>query len=188
MNINLLYQLIERTGNLLRVEQRLAGREFGLQEVHLQVLLYLSLCNRYSNTPAAVTEYLNATKGTVSQSLKVLETKDYITKQPDADDKRVLHLNLTTQGEQVIKETIPSLVFAEAIEGLTSQQVKDIQVNLTLLLTSWQQANKLRSFGVCQTCHFFIKEEKGFRCGLTQEPLSKHDSSRICREHEKRLS
>ncbi len=47
MNQNLLYQLVERIGNFLRVEQRLAGKAFGLQEVHLQVLLYLSLCNRY---------------------------------------------------------------------------------------------------------------------------------------------
>lgn len=185
MNINLLYQLIERIGNLLRAEQRLTGKALGLQEVHLQVLLYLSLCNRYSNTPAAVTEYLNTTKGTVSQSLKVLQTKNYIAKQADADDKRVVHLNLTTQGEKVVKETIPPLVFSETIERLTSQQVSDIQLNLTLLLTSLQQANQLRSFGVCQTCRFFTKEENGFRCGLTKEPLSKYDSSRICREHEK---
>lgn len=184
MNINLLYQLIERTGNLLRVEQRLTGKDLGLQEVHLQVLLYLSLCNRYSNTPIAVTEYLNATKGTVSQSLKVLEAKGYLVKQPDGNDKRVVHLNLTAQGEQVVTEAIPSLAFVETIQGLTSGQVKDLQVNLTLLLTSLQQANQFRSFGVCQTCRFFIKKDNGFRCGLTKESLSEYDSSRICREHE----
>lgn len=188
MNINLLYQLIERTGNLLRVEQRLAGKDLGLQEVHLQVLLYLSLCNRYSNTPIAVTEYLNATKGTVSQSLKVLENKGYLTKQPDANDKRVVHLNLTTKGEKIVQQVIPPLSFIETIEGLTSQQAQEIQQNLTLLLTSLQQANKLRSFGVCQTCQFFLREENGFRCGLTKEALSKDDSSRICREHELSLN
>jgi hypothetical protein len=42
MNNTFLYQLLERIGNLLRAEQRLVGNEFGLQEVHLQVLLYLS--------------------------------------------------------------------------------------------------------------------------------------------------
>ena len=184
MNINLLYQLIERTGNLLRAEQRLTGKALGLQEVHLQVLLYLSLCNRYSNTPIAVTEYLNATKGTVSQSLKVLEAKCYIVKHPDANDKRVVRLTLTNQGEQVVREAIPPTVFVDAVEGLTPRQVQDLKLNLTLLLSSLQQANRLRSFGVCQTCRFFTKEENGFRCGLTQESLSEYDSSRICREHE----
>lgn len=184
MNMNLLYQMIERIGNLLRAEQRLVGKAFGLQEVHLQVLLYLSLCNRYSNTPIAVTEYLNATKGTVSQSLKVLEKKDYIVKLPDANDKRVVHLQLTTQGEQIIQEVIPPVVFVDAISGLTPQQVQDLKLNLTLLLTSLQKANRLRSFGVCKTCQFFLTEDNGFRCGLTKEPLSEHDRSRICREHE----
>ncbi len=184
MNLNLLYQLIERTGNLLRAEQRLAGKAFGLQEVHLQVLLYLSLCNRYSNTLIAVTEYLNATKGTVSQSLKVLETKGYISKKPDPDDKRVSHLLLTEEGQKIIDEVIPPPVFRDAIGSLTSQQVQDLKLNLTLLLSSLQQANQLRSFGVCQTCRFFTKEDNGFRCGLTKESLSKYDASLICREHE----
>ena len=184
MNIHLLYQLLERTGNLLRAEQRLAGKVFGLQEVHLQVLLYLSLCNRYSNTPIAVTEYLNATKGTVSQSLKVLESKGYISKKPDPDDKRVIHLILTEQGQRIVARVIPPPVFTHAIKDLTSQQIKDLKLNLTLLLSSLQRANRLRSFGVCQTCRFFIKEDNGFRCGLTQESLSEYDSSRICREHE----
>lgn len=184
MNINLLYQTLERIGNLLRAEQRLSGKALGLQEVHLQVLLYLSLCNRYSNTPVAITEYLNATKGTVSQSLKILETKGYIDKQADVDDKRVVRVNLTAQGKQIVNEIIPPPIVAETIEGLSSEQVKDIQHNLTLLLISLQRANQLRSFGVCQTCRFFTKEKNGFRCGLTKEPLSKYDSSRICREHE----
>ncbi len=184
MNQNLLYQLVERIGNFLRVEQRLAGKAFGLQEVHLQVLLYLSLCNRYSNTPIAVTEYLNATKGTVSQSLKVLETKGFIVKQNDTNDKRVVHLILTEEGQKIIKDVIPPAIFGDAINSLTSPQVKSLESNLTLLLTALQQANQLRSFGVCQTCRFFTKKDSGFLCGLTQESLSEDDASRICREHE----
>ena len=184
MKNNFLYQLIERSGNLLRSEQRLAGKAYGLQEVHLQILLYLSLCNRYSDTPIAVTEYLNATKGTVSQSLKVLDTKGYIEKNSDPDDKRVIHLLLTESGQQIVEKIVPPTVFRDSISTLNSQQVEDLKLNLTLLLSSLQQTNQLRSFGVCQTCRFFTREEEGFRCGLTKESLSKYDSSRICREHE----
>lgn len=38
---------------------------------------------------------------------------------------------------------------------------------------------------VCHTCRFFGREEPGYRCGLTGEPLSAADSTRICREHER---
>ncbi|MCI0482724.1 MAG: MarR family transcriptional regulator, partial [Candidatus Dadabacteria bacterium] len=63
--------LIERLGNLLRAEERAAGA--GLLPVHVRMLSYLSVCNRYSDTPAAVTEFAGATKGTSSQSIAVLE-------------------------------------------------------------------------------------------------------------------
>lgn len=179
-----LYQLLERINNLLRAEQRLVGNEFGLQEVHLQVLLYLSKCNRYSNTPLGVTEYLSSTKGTVSQSIKVLEKNGYIVKQADDKDRRVVHLVLTEQGKKVLKQAIPPPLFLKAVEEITLRQAEDLEKLLTQVLTSLQQANQLRSFGVCQTCRFFTEEDKGFRCGLTKEPLSKEDSFLICREHE----
>ncbi|MDJ0689655.1 MAG: MarR family winged helix-turn-helix transcriptional regulator [Xenococcaceae cyanobacterium MO_188.B32] len=184
MDNTLLYQLLERIGNLLRAEQRLVGNELGLQEVHLQVLFYLSHCNRYSNTPLGVSDYLNATKGTISQSLKVLEKKGYIVKEADANDRRVVHLILTTQGQKLLKQVVPPSLFAHAVKELSDEQVKSLTTQLSLLLSRLQKANRARSFGVCHTCRFFLREEDGFRCGLTQEALSHDDSFRICREHE----
>ena len=95
MNQTNLYPLIERIGNLLRTELRKSGHDLGLQPVHLEALHFLSICNRYSDTPMAVTDYLGATKGTVSQTLKVLETKGYLTKVVDVKDRRVQHLKVS---------------------------------------------------------------------------------------------
>jgi DNA-binding MarR family transcriptional regulator len=60
---------------VLKVRGCQAGAAHGLQPVQLEVLNYLSSCNRYSDTPMAVTEYLGQTKGTVSQTIKTLEKK-----------------------------------------------------------------------------------------------------------------
>ena len=70
-----LFNIIERLANVLRQEVRAEGQSLGLQPVQQEALYYLSICNRYSDTTLAVTEYLGLTKGTVSQSLKVLENK-----------------------------------------------------------------------------------------------------------------
>ena len=75
-----------------------------------RVLHYLSVCNRYSDTPMAVTEYLGQTKGTVSQTLKVLEKKALLFKEPDKDDKRVMHLKLTEQGQAAVARQHPYTV------------------------------------------------------------------------------
>ncbi len=80
MNTLVTQQLLERLASLLRSENRQMLVEFGLQPVQFEVLQYLSICNRYSDTPMAVTEFFGQTKGTVSQTLKVLEKKNLLEK------------------------------------------------------------------------------------------------------------
>ena len=94
--------LLERITGLLRNERRQLLASHGLQPVQFEALNYLAHCNRYSDTPMAVTEYLGQTKGTVSQTLKVLENKGLIVKIGDDKDKRVSHLKLTEAGKSLI--------------------------------------------------------------------------------------
>lgn len=47
--------------------------EEGLQLVHVEILQYLSVCNRYSDTTQTISEYLGQTKGSIFQSLGHLE-------------------------------------------------------------------------------------------------------------------
>jgi DNA-binding MarR family transcriptional regulator len=79
----LTYDYVERLSELLRIDSRQAGADHGLQPVQLEALHYLSICNRYSDTPAAVTESLGQTKGTVSKTLRVLKRKGLLSKQLD---------------------------------------------------------------------------------------------------------
>lgn len=63
---------IERISSLRSSLVRKAATAAGLQFIHAEILEYLGRCNRYSNTAQALTEYLGLTKGSVSQSLKLL--------------------------------------------------------------------------------------------------------------------
>ena len=65
-----LYDYLERLTSLMRAWSREQPLVAELQPVQLSALHYLARCNRYSDTPLGVTEYLGLTKGTVSQSLK----------------------------------------------------------------------------------------------------------------------
>jgi hypothetical protein len=57
---------VGRLASPVRNEARQALAEHGLQPVQFEALHYLTRCNRYSDTPMAVTEFLGQTKGTVS--------------------------------------------------------------------------------------------------------------------------
>jgi DNA-binding MarR family transcriptional regulator len=177
------FDLIERMTALIRSEERKKCTELGLQPVHLQVLDYLSRCNRYSDTPAALANYLGMTRGTVSQTLLLLVKKGFIQKTTDTTDRRMVHLSLLDEGNAILKQARTSELFMQAALLFKEHEFINNQEMFMKALTSLQKANKSQSFGQCKTCRHFTVTETGFRCGLTQEQLSRDDSEKICQEH-----
>ncbi|GAB6068166.1 MarR family transcriptional regulator [Methylothermus subterraneus] len=174
------YSYLERLANLLRAEARQSSR---LQPVQLEVLHYLSICNRHSNISTAVAEYLGLTKGTVSQTLSVLERKGYLKKLPDAQDKRIVHLHLTAKGKAALAASLPPKALRLALEQMTKERQQQLVANLDNLLKAMQSARSRKAFGVCKTCGYLQATESGYRCGLTELPLSFEELELICREH-----
>ena len=184
MNPLLIHQYLERLSNLLRNDLRKFGKQYGLQPVHVSVLHYLALCNRFSDTPLSVTEYLGLSRGTVSQTIIILENKGLIEKRRDPQDRRVIHLALTPQGKNWVDKTMPAPILEKACHALPADQHNQILDALKLILHSCQQANAMKSFGVCYSCRYHqIRSTSDFYCALTQQPLSVDDAQKICREH-----
>lgn len=185
MNILKTQQLLERMASLLRTETRNLLFQHGLQPVQFEALHYLSTCNRYSDTPMGVTEYLGQTKGSVSQTLKVLEKKGLIEKKPDKTDKRVAHMSVTKAGCKLLHNLAPSPLLAAASKQLDKADTMTIETSLHGLLKTIQQANHFKTFGQCATCRHNIKQSSNeYICGLTKEALSSEEIELICREHE----
>lgn len=179
----MLFDLLERLSSLNRVWFREHPKLTELQPIQLSALMYLGRCNRYSNTPLAVTEYLGLTKGTVSQSLKALETKGLLVKTQDTRDKRSVHLELTAPARALLDTVTPPdfLVAAARRMGARSE---DLEGLLLELLRNIQQGQNVPSFGLCRTCRFHQTVAAGAFCGLTQEPLESLEIDLICREHQ----
>lgn len=177
------FKLIERISALLRSEERKKYAAIGLQPVHGQVLEYLAKCNKYSNTHASVAEYLGLTKGTVSQSIQILERKRYLEKNIDSLDGRVVHLSLSEQGKTLIDELKPLDIFKQAETKVGHQAFNTIDQALQTTLSVLQKANHSKSFGLCRTCHYFAVESHHYQCGLTGEDLDREDTDKICRDH-----
>ncbi|HHJ38123.1 MAG: hypothetical protein AXA67_03265 [Methylothermaceae bacteria B42] len=175
------YHYLERLGNLIRAEARKTKAK--LQPVQLEMLHYLNICNRYSDTPAAITEYLGLTKGTVSQSLSVLESKGYLSKTIDKKDRRVVHLKLTKKGRDILAGSLPPKVLTMGLERLPPQQHAQIIDSLHHLLSAMQESHGLKTFGECRTCHRLNRDENGYSCQLTGQTLREEETELICREH-----
>ena len=176
--------LLERLNNLLRMEVRSFGLKYGLQPIQIEALTYLTRCNRYSDTPQAVTEYLGLTKGTVSQSLKVLEQKGLLRKQQDTEDKRITHLAVTAKGKKLIEQAFPAKSLEAALSKTNFLQGHTLEETLRTLLHEMQEQHGRKTFAACHTCRFHERHKQGSVCGLTKEALSERDGQLICREHE----
>lgn len=169
---------------LMRAEQRACG-EGELQPVHLEALGYLARANRYSNTPQALTEYLGATKGTVSQSLLLLHRRGLIEREADLKDRRIVRLRLSAAGRKLVTGTARAGRWTAALNSISPRQQQDAQEALEALLRQLQLARGGRTFGLCHGClHFRQEAQNRFRCNLTGEALTSADARKICREHE----
>ncbi len=177
------YASVERMVALIRSEERKKCTEFGLQPVHFQMLDYISRCNRFSDTPAALASYLGMTRGTVSQTLLLLNRRDLIEKRIDAQDKRIVHLLLRPQGEKILENIRTTDLFSQANEILNKNEVLSHEDTFLKALLALQKANQSKTFGLCKTCKYFTTTETGFNCGLTHQALSESDSEKLCQEH-----
>ena len=177
-----LLELVERLGNLMRTELRKAGADEALQPVHLQALTYLAKANRYSNTPQAVAEYLGLTKGTVSQTLLLLDRRGLIERFEDEIDRRVVRLRLSSAGEQLLAEAQPSLAWQNATRNISPNRIRNATSALREALMTLQQDNEGAAFGVCHNCAWHQKlSQRIYRCGRMGDRLSGPETRKICR-------
>ena len=176
---------LERLARLMR------AREHGedLNPAQWEALRFLSRANRFSNSPSALTRYLGATKGTVSQTLIALERKGYITRALRDGAKKSISLTLTGKGQDALARD-PWADLARAAEDLGGKTKRRLHRGLAELLDQELKRSGHASFGVCATCRFFRErgrsdDAKGpHLCMLFEDALSEDDAQRICREHQ----
>lgn len=171
----------ERLSRLMRA----AEHDEGLNPAQWEALRFLSRANRFSNSPGALTGYLGATKGTISQTVMALERKGFIAKAIRQGEKRSVELTLTPKGEEVLKMD-PWARLAKAAEELGGKTKRRLAKGLRELLDGELKRGRHLSFGQCATCRFFREKGagEGHHCMLLEVALTQEDSQRICVEHE----
>ena len=176
-----LFDILERLANL---QQSCFYRDSQLRHlpsVQISALYYLSHCNHYSNTPGAVAEYLGFTKGTISQSLRKLESQGWISREGDSHDKRIVRLFITDKAREILYGVISQNMIDQACASL-HHQGETLQQQLLHLLRQLQKQENQRIFGECYQCRFHQTEQEKTYCGLTQELIPKENTRLICRE------
>ncbi len=179
-------EVIERLARALVAE----AHGSPLKPVQWEALRYVARANRFSRTPSALATYLGTTKGTVSQTLQVLESRGLLQKISSPADLRQVRLELTKNGQECLGDN-PLSRIEIAAANLDPQDAIIAATALQDILRDILSQRGGLPFGVCRTCrHFKAGEGKdqAHTCTLLKVDLTENDSSKICIEHELRVA
>ena len=169
--------LIERIARLNAADEWTDG----LNPTQWTALSYLARANRFSRSPSQVTEFMAATRGTVSQTLKALARKGLIEEVRSETDRRWISYVVTAAGEAALNR---ATITQDALSTLDPALAGPLTDGLEALLSGALKARDSRPFGLCRTCRHHRKKKGGGYCALLDEDLAREETSQICYEHE----
>jgi MarR family transcriptional regulator, negative regulator of the multidrug operon emrRAB len=169
--------LLDRLAAQMQQAVRDDAARHGLLPVQLQVLSFLANANNYSDFALSVSEYLGLTRGTVSQTLTVLEREGFITKRADEMHGRRVHLDVTDKAKVALSDSW-SVQLADLLP--TDEHPENLRTIATLV-SAFRKLNH-SGFGVCKDCSYFKKKGAAGQCGLTGDPLPTPQITKLCRE------
>ncbi len=91
-------ELLLRLSRLAEAE----GWDRGLNPAQAAALAYLARANRFSRAPSHLADWLGATRGTVSQTLKSLAARGLVAEGPAPRDRRSISYALTEAGQAAL--------------------------------------------------------------------------------------
>ena len=177
-------RIVELVDRLGRITHSLQFAE-GLNPAQWIALRYISRANRHSCTPSALADFMNCTKGTVSQTLKTLQDKGFVERRRRSGDRRGVRIVLTIQGYEVLKRD-PLSTISEAVSPCTETERASFVRDLEHLLDIVQTRHSLAEFGPCPDCRHLMPDaddpadSSRNRCAVTGEMIGPAELSSIC--------
>jgi DNA-binding MarR family transcriptional regulator len=151
----------------------------GLTAAQWTALRYFSRANRLSRTVSAFAEFHLTTKGTASQTVKSLVSRDLLARAQSDRDGRSVTLNLTRAGRAVLAQD-PFEALVDAVARLPHPELGDLEAGLARVLEDLAGERGKPMFGICTACSFLCRAGPAFTCRLVGESLEWDETRQIC--------
>jgi DNA-binding MarR family transcriptional regulator len=181
---------LERLSQVFRVRLREEAWERDLSPTQAQFLIYLLYHDVELRRVSQLAREFDLTKATVSDAVASLETKGLVQREQWPEDRRVVTLRLTTDGEK-LATTLSEWAdpVREHLGRFSPEEREAVMRFLIGLIGSLQRSGLIAVARMCVTCSFFLQdihpgERAPHHCGLLDVPLSGADLRVDCPEHE----
>ncbi|MFQ5446761.1 MAG: MarR family winged helix-turn-helix transcriptional regulator [Saprospiraceae bacterium] len=176
---------LERVSEAFRVLLWNQSKENSLSPIQIQILIFIHFHSLEKCKVGYLADEFNMTKATISDSVRVLLTKDLVTKQTDPVDTRSYTLSLTEEGKKIAqKASFFASSIEQPVEKLTQEQ-KTIMLNgLLKLIYDLNKSGIITIQRMCFTCSFYNAKNGIHYCSLLKTKLAESDVRVDCPEHE----
>lgn len=179
---------LERISEAFRVLLWNESKENSLSPIQIQILIFIYFHSQEKCKVGYLADEFNMTKATISDSVKVLLSKELVAKETDPIDTRSYSISLTAEGKKIAKKTS---LFASSIEQplekLTEEQ-KAIMLNgLLKLIYDLNKSGIITIQRMCFTCSNYQVDKGIHYCKLLKSRLAESELRVDCPEHELHL-
>lgn len=103
-------------------------KNFSLSRIEIIIISFLHN-NPGLDTAGDIVDYRMLSKGNVSQSVEALIQKGYLRRASDKEDRRRIHLSLTEQTAEIIRQIdeIKNLFYQKLTAGLTPEETQQYE-------------------------------------------------------------
>jgi DNA-binding MarR family transcriptional regulator len=181
---------LERLSQVFRVRLREEARRRNLSPIQAQFLVYLLHHDVELRRVSQLAREFDLTQATVSDAVASLETKGLLRREQWPEDRRVVTLRLTPEGDGLATSLSNwADPIREHVEGFSQGERETGMGFLMELAGSLQRSGLITVARMCVTCRFFRRdvrpgEASPHHCGLLNVPLGGSDLRVDCPEHE----
>ncbi|MCC5940343.1 MAG: winged helix-turn-helix transcriptional regulator [Balneolaceae bacterium] len=178
---------LERISQAFRVLLWRESKEYSLSPIQVQLLIFLLHHSEEKRKISYLADEFNMTKATISDSIKVLEKKKLITKEPEPNDSRSYVIHLTSEGSKTAQEN--SLFTNEIrtpIDMLSADDKENLLLSLLNIIRHLNRTGVITIQRMCMTCKHYETTDNGKQhfCKLLNQKLLNTELRTDCPEHE----
>jgi len=153
----------------------------GLTQAQWIAIRFFSRANRFSRTISGFAQFHATTRGTASQTVKILVEKGYLKRTPSEKDARSVRFDLTALARSKLCDD-PLEAVAQVAGLLSDSEQAHMTVSLRTMLADLRGGCRQTASGVCRLCGHLDRGtgDQGARCRLMQEPLADTEFEELC--------
>lgn len=178
---------LERISQAFKVLLWEQAKQLGLSPIQIQILIFVAYHKDEFNNVSFLAREFNVTKPTISDAIRILDSKGLIIKNHSHTDSRSYSIFLSDQGKAIVLETERFAdPLALQLEGVPAVEKENLFKTLTKLIYQLNRTGVLTVQRTCFACKFYGQDKGLHYCHLLEKELEHTDIRLDCVEFEEK--